>query len=134
MAGVWVYDRRMADVILFSSAADNTKRLAVIADDSTLVLRLEVRDAANALQIVHTLSSEDRARIVSFWNATKVDRSMQLKATSFQLWFSINTDNTSVWAANTDDNTVALASTEITLTAIQTAAVAAWCQHGFVAA
>ncbi len=123
----------MADRILFSSAAAAAKRLAVIADDVTLVMRLEIRDAADALQITHTLTDEDKARILSFWNATGTDRSLELKSTDPQLWFAINTDNTSTWAANTDDNTVALASTEITLTAVQTAAVAAWCQHGFVA-
>lgn len=126
----------MADVVLFSSGATGAKRLAVIADDaipSAIPVRIEVRDAANTLNITYVLSVEDRLRLAKLWEGgSGKDRALQLKATNPQLWVTVDADNNSAWTNLPDANTVDIASDEILLTPAQTGAVIGWMKFNYV--
>lgn len=123
----------MADVILFSSGALAAKRIAVIADDAVTPppVRLEIRDAANALVLSHVLTVEDKLRILGLWEVG-VDNLTQLKTTNPQLWVTMDKNNVSVWtgalAADVDS-----VSEEIALTADQTSTLVGWVEFGYVA-
>lgn len=126
----------MADVVLFSSGALGAKRLAVIADDavpSSIPVRIEVRDAANTLNITYVLTATDRIRLALFWEGAGKDRGLQLKATQPQLWVTIDQANNSVWTNLPDANTVDAVSDEIQLTPAQTAAIIGWMKFNYVA-
>lgn len=128
----------MADVVLFSSGVADAKRLAVIADDavpSAIPVRIEIRDAANTLNITYVLTAEDRIRLALFWEAGGgKDRGLQLKSTQPQLWVTIDDDNNSAWSNLPDANTVDILSDEILLTPAQTAAVIGWMKFNYVPA
>lgn len=123
----------MADVILFSSGALAAKRIAVIADDavSPIPIRLEIRDAANALVVTHVLTAEDKIRIKGLWEVG-VDNLTQLKVTNPQLWVTMDKNNVSVWTGGlaADVNSV---SEQIELTADQTSTLVGWVEFGYVA-
>lgn len=123
----------MADQVLFSSGATGAKRLAVIADDavSPVPTRIEIRDAANVLQITHVLTTADKNALVSAWHSD-VDRTVQLKSTNPQLWVAMPRGNTSVWSGDVAGNDVNSVSEEITLDEAQTSAVMGWVRHVFV--
>lgn len=123
----------MADVILFSSGVATAKRIAVIADDAVTPppIRLEVRDAADALVVTHVLTANDKTRLKQIW-ALKVDRLTQLKATTPQLWVAMDKNNVSVWTGALAADVDSL-SEEITLTAEQTNSLVGWIDFGYVA-
>lgn len=122
----------MADVVLFSSGVALAKRIALISDDAITPtpLRIEIRDAADALVVSHTLTAENKIRIGILWEHG-VDRLVQLKDTNPQVWVAMDKNNISTWTGGlaADVNSV---SEEVTLTPDQTNMLAGWVEFGYV--
>lgn len=123
----------MADVVLFSSDAANSKRMALIVDDavSPVPMRVEIRDAANTLLITHVLTDVQKAQIANLWHSD-TDRAVQVKSDNPQLWVTLTRDNACVWSSDPAGNDTDTASNEVPLTAAQTSAVLGWLLFNFV--